>query len=348
MLPVLLLLQAPTTPAQAATQPVVERKVVSKAKKLNAPAFDEVLDEVLEETVRDIGKLDLEEISPLAIGAVTVSPNLAPELEDTLALRLTAMLAAIPGLKQVHCASCFSVRSRVEGGDWVVSRGIVGREDMRRVATEIGAHAFVAIGVELVEGYDEYIAVNVRILRAKNSTIVYAKRLLSTETEVALARLGKRKLSDEERRVALEELLGGKPRYGHEVMTGYSTFLMANGGDGSAVSLGYRLFETFGPKRMLQYGLQLQPFFGPRAIGGNVLGVFNLIVRATNEMVPRFRFGIDAGAVIVVPRATVGFGLFAEMVTHLGLGLQIAVRFMAPNDTVGAIGFTAGGVWAWE
>src|SRR5262249_30055372 len=137
-----LLVQAPVTPPQAATMPVSERKVVPSAtakdtKPGKGQSFYQLLDEVLDEAVNDMAKLGLDDLSPVAIGAVHISPNLSTELEETIVLRLTAMLGKVPKLKQVHCASCFSVRSRVEGGDWVVTRGIVGRDDMKRVATEL-------------------------------------------------------------------------------------------------------------------------------------------------------------------------------------------------------------------
>jgi hypothetical protein len=340
---VLLLLHA--TPGTAASQPVEDRTHVVK----NKPAGDsfyQLLDEVLEETARDIAKLAPEDISPIAIGAVHVSPNLSTELEETIVLRLTAMLAQQEGLKQVHCASCFSVRSRLEGGEWVMTRGIVGREDMRKVATELGVKTFISVGLEFIDGEYQYLALNTRIISAKTSGVIYAKRLLSNETEIFLARVGKKRLTPEQRRAELEEMIEGKPRYGHQVMAAY-TFVARNSGDGSGAALGYRLFESFGPKRSLQYGLQIQLFVGA-FFGGNVAATFDYILRPENTMIPRVRFGVDAGASFVIPDATFAFGVFTEMITHLGLGVHIGGRFMVPTQQLGAAQFTIGGVWAWE
>src|SRR4051794_12199677 len=104
-----LLLQAaaPDTPARAASLPATQRKVVpGAAKRSPGTSFYQLLDEIIDELVKDLAKLPIDDVSPMAIGAVHVSPNISTELEETLAVRLTAQLAAVPGLKQVHCASC--------------------------------------------------------------------------------------------------------------------------------------------------------------------------------------------------------------------------------------------------
>jgi len=340
-----LLVQAtPDSPGRAASMPVAERSVVPGAKKRAAGTpFFQLLDEVVEEMVREFARLPADDLSPMAIGSVNIAPNLSNTLEDTLVVRLTAQLAKVPGLQQVHCATCFSVRSHTEGGDYVITRGIVGREDMKRVATEIGAQTFLAVGLEYVDGEEEYIALNVRLFRAKNSSIVYARRILSSETEIALARDGKHKLTDDERRAELEAMLQSKPTYGHSIMVGYTGMNSAGG-----VSFGYRIHESFGPKRDFLYGIQLQPFFGSGLIGGNVLGVFAYTLKFQNVMVPRIRFGLDAGVIINVPDASFGAGLFTEIITHLGLGIQARMMVSVPNGAVTAFSFNLGAMWAFE
>lgn len=335
------------TPSEAATQPVANPTAVKRNKPdKNAVPFNQLLDEMLVEVAHELSALATEDISPIAIGSVNITPTLAHELEETLAIRLTSILADIPGLKQVHCAECFSVRSQMEGGDWVMRRGITGRADMLRVATEIHAKSFLAVGLEYYADESEYLALNVRVLSAKTSEVLYARRILSSETAVALEREGKKVQTQAERRALLEDTLVGKPGLGHEIMLAWHV----NSAAGHAALIGYRLFESFGPKRMLQYGFDLRTFFGPGSpFGAHIMGVFNVVTRPANQRVPKFRFGVAGGVLIMVPNATFDSGLLIEMITHLGLGFSARVDFAVPTGPqVGAVSFSLGGVWAWE
>jgi len=76
--------------------------------------------------------------------------------------------------------------------------------------------------------------------------------------------------------------------------------------------------------------------------------VFAYTLKFQNVMVPRIRFGLDAGVIINVPDASFGAGLFTEIITHLGLGIQARMMVSVPNGAVTAFSFNLGAMWAFE
>jgi len=77
--------------------------------------------------------------------------------EDTATLgpddqaRLAAAVFKAANLALVRCAECDATRSRVEGGEWVVSRGVTTREQTRDVAKKYGARTFLDVALTMRE-----------------------------------------------------------------------------------------------------------------------------------------------------------------------------------------------------
>ena len=126
-------------PLPAAHIPVAE---IARASQEDLTFF-QVLDELLFDFALDLGKLSPVDISPLALRSIHLSSNLSTELEETLAIRINAVVNTVPNIAQVQCLSCFAVRSRLEGGEWVVKRGAVSRADLNAVGEELGAASFM-------------------------------------------------------------------------------------------------------------------------------------------------------------------------------------------------------------
>jgi hypothetical protein len=353
MLALLLIAVDPQTPARAASQPVGPPAHVADPRLGKGLSFYQLLAEMTDDLALDLSDVPMQDISPMALAAVHLSANLSPELEETLQTRTIARLQQINGLKQAYCSACFSSRSRTEGNDWIVSRGLVSLADMRAVAQELGVHTFLSIGLELIEEKDDdYLALNARIIRASDGTVVYARRILSDETRAALARDHRHAQTPEERRSELEAMLKNQPAYGHQAWIGY-TFMPTKLGGSQGLALGYRLYERFGPNKSLLYGIQLQPFIsidGTNVFGGFATFVFAYTLSFDNAVIPRFRFGVDAGPVVTgtVNGNTVAFSALVEILFHAGFAVLLHAHAIPQTDNIGGIGITAAAGWTWE
>ncbi len=344
---VLLFIAAASTPASGPSEHVADPRV-----KGGLP-FYQLVGELVDDMALDVSDVPRDDISPIALASVHLSSNLSPELEASLQTRIMARLQQIGGLKQSYCNACFSARSRTEDNDWVVSRGLVSLADMRQVAQDLGVHTFLSIGLEWIqEKDDEYLALNVHIVRASDGTIVYARRILSDETRAAMARDHRHPQTPEERRAELEAMLKNSPDYGNEAFGGYTLMPTKQGGS-QGLAFAYRLYERFGPKKAFAYGIQLQPFIsidGTGVFGGFALAVLTYTVSFENALIPHFRLGIDAGPVITgtTNGNTVAGALLLEVLTHAGFGLMLQAHFIPQTVNIGGIGFTAAVGWTWE
>jgi hypothetical protein len=358
---------APGESPQVAVDPSEVTRVALAS--LEPLSFDQLLDELLAELTVRLGRLPRADISPLALRSVQLSSNLAPELEETIAIRVNAALASIAGLTQVECAACFAVRSRIDKETWVVSRGVVDAAEVREVAREIGAQAFLDVRLEYLEVQpEEKLALTVRLVRGATSSILFAERLMSDQTTAALARSGHLAQSAEDRRAELEAMLLGRPHYGHAAIVGNlrvpyksKTF------DGmiSGISVAYRLYEMFGDRRANLFGLQMEGFIDPTlkpdkkgkvpAAGGLFTGTYLRSLVSDDLRLPVVRVGFNAGGFIGGNLGnTVVAGAALEVLLRFRLAINASVLYVVPtkveelDGTLGGLSYRLGGSFNWE
>ncbi len=362
----------PSTPGAPApdAEPAADQPIEALALASQEPlGFYELLDELLADVVIELERLPLSEISPMALLGVQLSSNLSPELEEAVAVRLQAALGGLSGLSQIHCVACGAVRSRVEGGEWVVTRGVVSSQELRQLGSELGVQSFLSVHLEYLETVpEEKLALSLRLVRPATSAVILARRLVSDETTAALARDGKRRQSTEARRAELEALLLEKPHYGHAAITGIlrvpyrsKTF------DGmiSGISLAYRLYEMFGERRRHLFGLQMEGFMDPSldadekgqipAAGALFTAVYMRSFLPDDLRLPVVRAGFNAGGFVGGTLGnTITAGPSVEVLLRHRLALSASVFYVVPTEIeelesrLGGWSYRVGGSFNWE
>jgi hypothetical protein len=189
------------------------------------------------------------------------------------------------------------------------------------------------------------LALDLRLVRASDGGILLSNRILSHETQSALARMHQRPTATrEERKAELERLLSGRRKYAHHVMAGYWYLPIAiNTSDVSSVrgvgapEIGYRLYENFGPfDNALFYGFQLSAFIAPTKpviAGGAISALFGGTIRFSHALIPRLRFAAQAGGLIAGAFGnTLIVGGSMEVITHLGIVVSGAAFYLPKSE----------------
>lgn len=342
-----------------------QRNAGSSKKRGASIPFHQVLDELLSELHRDVRVLARDDISPLALASVEVTPNLTEDALVVLENGVTTTLQQIQGLQQVRCAACVSIRSRVEDDSWVVSRGITSRADARRVASDLGVKSFLFVDLEWVETRkQDYLVLNAEITQATSGMIIFSRRYLSTKTRAAYKRRGKKRLTDTPRVQEVLELLQEKPQYTHQL--GVANVSLPD--DVRAVGFSYRLGEIIGEEKRWTYGFTIQPYFTTNASSTRVGAALNLDIgytaRFANKYIPSLRFGPavalylgntglrteleeGSGATEAVNLApAVGGGV--ELLSHMNIGLRLRTMAVIPSGGSVESVVVAGVFWLWE
>jgi hypothetical protein len=360
-----MVLANPATPAPTETQsnPV---DVVAAASQDGLP-IEQLLDEMLTDLGLELARLDARDISPLALRRVILPSMLSTELGQMVRAQTHARLTQVEGLSLVQCMACSSVRTRVEGGEWVVRRGVVDGREARRVGEEIGAAAFLDLTLDLVDD-ETRLVLYAEVVRVSTSAVILAKRFDADETTAALSRNGRRLETAETRRAELEAMWQGKPTYGHAGIVGMVRIPYESpdfDGAISGVSLAYRLYELFGARRANLFGLQMEGFYDPSlnhgtkqnipTAGGMFSAVYLRSLLADDQRWPTVRLGINAGGFIggTLGNTVFGGGL-VEVMMRYRLAINTGVFYVVPatveelDGRIGGLCFRAGGSFNWE
>ena len=107
--------------------------------------FYDLVDDIMDEIARQLGKEDPNLVSPMAIKLTRLSSNLRPEFARTLETRLIARLSQATSVKMAMCAECTALRSRVENGNWILTLGAVNQDDLRRIGAQTGVKTFMEL-----------------------------------------------------------------------------------------------------------------------------------------------------------------------------------------------------------
>jgi hypothetical protein len=291
---------------------------------------DDIVDEMLDEFSVDIARLGAAQISPVLLERVRVSANMNPEYAHIFEARLAAAVFKAANLALVRCAECAATRSRVEGGEWVVSRGITTREQARDMAKKYGARTFLDVALTMREE-PASLSMDVEVVRAEDSSIAFAEGYRMDADRAMLYRGADRAQTREERLKELEDKLNQRPRY----TTGLEFGMMMVGATSGAFWGGvgrYRLAERFGGDREWEAGLTLAGFYSPEHIGAGLVGVM-LQARPLrgNLYLPELWFGFDAAIFVSGNAANTSlFGATLRWQVGTRIGLHAALRYMVP------------------
>lgn len=318
-------------------------------------ALVDLVEEALDDLAFDLAQLDAQAVSPMAIRAVTVSPNLRSAFARSLETRATSVVASATTIRQVHCAQCRALRSRVVDGEWVVQLGAVTAKDLAALGESLNATSFLELDLSYSRQANA-MDLQARLVRASDSAILWSESYSSDGTTAALLRGRERVKSRSERREELDRLIQGKPYYGHGVMLGTTILPWDMPGRSSIIGLsgGYRLFERFGAERKNLFGLQLEGFFNINAplLGAFVGAAFQREISTKSLFLPEVRVGGAAGGFLV---GTEGNSFYAEGSADLMLkfrfGVGVSVLYLYPaqylNYDLGGLGFRARLTFNW-
>ena len=234
--------------------------------------FYELVDEMLDEIVYQLGKQDAVAMSPLAIRLVRLSPDVRPEFGGTLEARLLARISQATNIRTAVCIECNSMRSRVENGQWLVSLGAVRQDDLQRIGRTQGIKTFVDLNFTF-NPQSNVIWMEAIAFRASDGGVVWSDAYRSDATTAMLLRTGRRIPSRTERLEELDRKLQGRPYFGYMMAVGLAR-IGYNGptGDIGGPLMTIRIHERFGEDQQQLFGLSVGIFFtGVPQAGKNVL-----------------------------------------------------------------------------
>jgi hypothetical protein len=292
---------------------------------------DDVVDEMVDEFAADMARLGAAKVSPILMQRVRVSENMNPAYAQIFEARLAAAVFRAANVALVRCVECSATRSRVDGGEWVVTRGVTTREQAQEVARKYGARSFLDVSLTLRDR-PASVAMDVEMVRAEDSSIAFAEAYRMDADNALLYRGADRAQTREERLRELEDKLNQRPRYVASVEAGV---MMVNGGQQGSFwggLLRYRLTERFGSEKQFEGGLSLAGFVNPDLLAGGILGaMFQGRLSEANLWNSQLWLGVDAGIFLTgnagnTPIA--GGTLRWQIGTRIAL--QAGLRYMIP------------------
>jgi hypothetical protein len=217
--------------------------------------FFELVDDIMDEIARQLGREDPNLISPLAIKLVRLSSNLRPEFARTLETRLIARLNNATNVKIAICAECTAMRSRVEDGNWILTLGAVNSEDLRRIGAKTGVKTFMEVDFTYSPA-SNVVWMSAVVYRASDGAVVWSDAYRSDATMAALLRTGRRIPTRAERSAELEQKINQRPNYGYAISLGVAQIGYAGAtGDIAGAQASLRFHEKFGENMSSLFGM---------------------------------------------------------------------------------------------
>lgn len=316
----------------------------------------QLVEEMVDEVIADVAKLNPQVLSPTAVRSVGLTPNLSKQFGEFVEATLVSALANQSDVALKICAACHSLRSRVEDGQWVVSLGLTRQEDLQREAKRLGVKSFLDAKFSYFPGAN-IVALNVQFIAADDGRVLWAETYRSDATTAAILRSGDRVLSRAERVKELERLLEARPYYGHILYVGGS-FIPYDGPNGGlgGMALGYRLYEKFGPQRRWMFGIGAEGFanFNPaNALLGSFVGAtLNYEILPPNLKRPTYRAGGTVAGFFAGQEGN-SFAVQADfdVTLQFRLGVGASVMYFLPVTFAGAdlggLGYKARASFNW-
>ena len=316
---------------------------------------DDVVDEMVDEFAADVARLGAARISPILLQRVRVSANMNPEYAHIFEARLAAAVFKAANVALVRCVECSATRSRVEGAEWVVTRGVTTRDEARGVARKYGARTFLDVALTLRER-PASVSMDVEMVRAEDSSIAFAEGYRLDADRAILYRGADRAQTREERLKELEDKLNQRPRYTAAFETGVMMVNASTSGAFWGGILRYRLTEKFGPDKQYEGGLALAGFINPDYLAGGVLG---LMLQARlgdgNAYLPSFWLGGDAGVFMTgnagntpIAGATLRWQVGTRIALHGAIRYMIPFQLRGKGDSFGGVTPELGVGFVWN
>ena len=243
--------------------------------------FFELVDDIMDEIARQLGREDPNLMSPLAIKLVRLSSNLRPEFANTLETRLIARLSNSTNVKIAMCPECNAMRSRVEDGNWILTVGAVNADDLRRIGAKTGVKTFMDIDFSY-SPTSNVVWMSAIVYRASDGGVVWSDAYRSDATMAALLRTGRRIPTRAERAAELEQKINMRPYYGYALSLGVLQMgYSAKTGNIAGAQASLRFHEKFGEDLTSLFGLTAGIFTtGPPSMNKNPQALNSILIGA--------------------------------------------------------------------
>jgi hypothetical protein len=266
-------------PSHTATPGQVEQLVQRSTSSID---FFEMVDDMLDEVARQLGREDPNLVSPMAIRLVRLSSNLRPEFARTLEARMVARVVNATNVKMTVCAECSALRSRVDEGNWIVTLGAVKQDDLRRLGETTGVKTFMDVDFTY-SPESNVIWMEAMVFRASDGGVVWTDAYRSDGTMAALLRTGRHVPTRAERAAELEQKIAARPNYGYAASLGMAQLgYTGPTGNVTGAQASLRFHEKFGEDLSNLFGLSAGIFTTgppsqnkqPQALNSILLGAY--------------------------------------------------------------------------
>lgn len=328
----------------------VEGKLIGSGNELLA---DDLVDEIVDEFAADVARLGASDVGPILIERIRVSDNVNPGYASVLESRLAAAVFRASSVAVVRCLECTATRSRVEHGDWVVSRGLTTREEAQAVARKYGAKSFLDVALNVSE-HPAGMGMDVEMVRTQDSSIAFAETYRLDSSQGMLYRGADKAQSREEKLKDLQDRLNQRPRWGQAVGFGVMGLLSGTVPVWGAVAR-FSLHEEFGEDREYQAGIGLGGFINTSTLEG---GLFSAALQARigreSLYLPKVWIGVDAGAFVNGSGSALVTGGTLRWLVGQRFALDFALRYVGslkvPNSNVsyGGVAPELGASFVWN
>ncbi|MBI3070897.1 MAG: hypothetical protein HYY84_02090 [Deltaproteobacteria bacterium] len=315
----------PASPSFAASEPAdtLVRRIRTGA---GPRLLSDVLDELMDDLTSDLAKRSAKSLSPIAIRAVRVGPTLnasaiARIVEQGLIRRLKRYTRVVP----VKCATCDAFTTRLEGGNWLLKRGVASAADMRVLRRDQQIEALLDITV------DHNAQTGVATLRAEafgteDGRIVFTESYDSDRSSAELLRTGEILRTRKERAGELEKMLKGRPDFEVGALFGLMT-LPHNKSQSYGTIIGVRLAERFGLDWRHTFGFEGSGYFNFSSVAAAMIGVsYWWTFVEPSLFAPDWRMGWGMAAVIVGTEgntAAFSYGIEARLKRRFSLVSEV-------------------------
>ena len=265
----------------------------------NSVSADDVVDEMVDELAADLAKLGAVQISPILLERVRVSDNMNPQYAHILEARIASALFRAANVALVRCAECWTTRTRIEQSSYVITRGMVSRADVQKVAAHYGARTFLDVSLTLHELPLASLSMDVELVRADDSSIAFAEYYRLDPDKAILYRGADTAQHREARLQMLEDKVNARPRYGQVVDFGAMMIPTSDAGNIWGAVGRFQLTEKFGSDGQYDAGLSLAGFLNTTSLVGGIVGaVWQLRLTDGGVWAPEWTLGFNGGAFI--------------------------------------------------
>jgi hypothetical protein len=313
----------------------------------------ELIDEVMADVTAELATFPTVRMSPLAIRQVALGANVKPAFADKLRASVVAALHAGTEIRVRRCVECEATRTRIQDGQWIVTKGVVATDELVALGARLGVNAFM----DLAFGFDPesgVVELHFEIIRASDALILWAETFRADETTPMLLRASDAPQRRAERLEDLQMLLEGRPYFGYAASAGFVLVPYDHPeGDITGASAGFRVYERFGTDRRIMFGLDVMGFLNTTRLAGAFLSAGGWWIPIPPDFVwPELRVGGKAGAFIAGSEGNAAvFQLGAEALLRYRFGVYAYAMFMTKSafvdGTLGGVGFSTGLSFNW-